>query len=236
VSRGAAELVRPRVNAPLVLTMPGVDGEVRSRLEDLWGADLVVAAVAIAGRVGIRRVGTTMTVRWAVPPRGVLELPCTLVDHVADSPPLWVLRPSGQPRRLQRRRYVRADVMARAELEPLPAAGDPGPGATAGAAAEQAEPEWHAVGLVADLCEGGARVVVDAGQAVGAEQGSAVHLAVHLAGGTVRTPAYVVAVEALAGHRLQLRLGFELPERDAEAVRREVLRRQTEARGAGDGA
>jgi c-di-GMP-binding flagellar brake protein YcgR len=224
MSRGAAQLDRPRVNAPLVLTMPGVDGEVRSRLEDLWGGDLVVAAVAVVGRVGIRRVGTTMTVRWAVPPRGVLELPCTLVDHAGDSPPLWVLRPSGPPRRVQRRRFVRADVMARAELEAETPDGDDG-----------GEPAWRVVGLVADLCEGGARVVVDAGQAAAVHEGADVHLTVHLAGAPLRTAAQVVAVEALAGHRLQLRLWFELPERDAEAVRREVLRRQTEARGTGDG-
>jgi c-di-GMP-binding flagellar brake protein YcgR len=218
VSRAVA-VDLPRVNTPLVLTLPDVDGDVRSRLEDTWDAVLVVAAVVVPGRVGVRRAGSTMTVRWAVPPRGVLEVPCTLVESLPQQPPLWVLRPAGPPRRVQRRRYVRADVLARAELEPW-VDGD-----------EPAELPWRAVGTVQDLCEGGVRVVVTADPGAPVTVGSALRLTVALPARPVSARAHVVAVEPLPDRRLQLRLWFELSERDAEVVRREVLRRQTESRG-----
>ncbi|MFC5381524.1 PilZ domain-containing protein [Aquipuribacter nitratireducens] len=220
----------PRVNTPVLLTMPGVDGDVRSRLEDTWGADLVVAAVVVPGRVGVRRVGTQMTVAWAVPPRGLLELPCTLVEsRQHEQPPLWVLRPVGAPRRVQRRRFVRADVVARALLAewvdpvvPTPARPDP---------RAVSAPAWLVPGQVVDLCEGGARVVVPAGHVVPVEVGDRLRLTVDLPGAVVVAEAHVVASEPMTERRHQLRLWFELSDRDAEAVRREVLRRQTEARG-----
>ncbi|WP_336922271.1 PilZ domain-containing protein [Aquipuribacter sp. SD81] len=232
MSRGTAELERPRLNAPVVLGLPGVPDGLRSRLEDLVGADLVVAAVLVPGRVGVQRPGATIAVTWAVPPRGALQVSCTLVEVVAEEPPRWVLRPAGPARRVQRRRFVRADVLAGADLEPPDDAADD-LGRAELDPREGSEVRWRATGVVADLSEGGARVVLDADQPFPARAGEPLVLSLRLPDVVVSTGCDVVAVERAAVRQLQVRVRFDLPDHEAGLVRREVLRRQGEARAAG---
>lgn len=233
MSRGTAELDRPRLNAPVVLALPGVPDGLRSRLEDLLGADLVVAAVHVPGRVGVQRPGASIAVTWAVPPRGALELACTLVDVVAEQPPRWVLRPTGPARRVQRRRFVRADVLAGADLEPAPEDTTATVGRVALDPVHGSGTGWRATGVVADLSEGGARVVLDVDQPFPARAGDSLVLSLRLPGAVVVTGGDVVAVEPPVGRNVHVRLSFELSDRDAGLVRREVLRRQGEARASG---
>jgi hypothetical protein len=204
-----AATVLPDVNTPVLVAVPEVDHDLPSRVEDLRGDCVVVAAVTVPGRPERHRAGQVVTLAWAVPPRGLMSVACELVEHERSSPPLWVLRPFGQFRRLQRRRYARADVAARTVVS--------GPG-------------WSVVGLLSDLSEGGARVLLDAGQKVAAAVDDTVTVEVCLPQGSVRTASTLIGVDALAAGRHQLRLQFDLSERDGEHVRRAVMQRQLENR------
>jgi hypothetical protein len=207
----------PRVNTPVHLWLPDVDHDLPSRVEDVRGDLVVVAAVTPRGRLERHRTDGVLTLAWATPPRGLLSVACLLVEHERGTPPLWLLRPVGALRRLQRRRYARADVCARVVLS----------GGVPGAAG--AEP-WAVAGLLSDLSEGGARVLLDAGERPKAAPADTVLMEVQLATGAVRGPALLVGLDALAAGRHQVRVQFELPERDAERVRRAVMQRQVEAR------
>lgn len=209
MSVDARAAVLPVINTPVLVAVPEVDHDLPSRVEDVRGDCIVVAAVTVPGRPERHRAGQVVTLAWAIPPRGLMSVACELVEHERSNPPLWVLRPFGPFQKLQRRRYARADVAARAVVS-----GE----------------EWTVSGLLADLSEGGARLLLDAGQKVGAQVGDTVTVEVCLPGGSVRTPSRLIGVDALAAGRHQLRLQFDLPERDGEQVRRAVMQRQLENR------
>ncbi len=209
MSVDARASVLPDINTPVLVAVPEVDHDLPSRVEDVRGDCIVVAAVTVPGRPERHRAGQVVTLAWAIPPRGLMSVACELVEHERSNPPLWVLRPFGPFQKLQRRRYARADVAARAVVS-----GE----------------EWTVNGLLADLSEGGARLLLDAGQKVGAQVGDTVAVEVCLSGGSVRTPSRLIGVDVLAAGRHQLRLQFDLPERDGEQVRRAVMQRQLENR------
>lgn len=205
----------PRLNTPVLVGVPGLDHDLPSRVEDVRGSTVVVAAVS-AGRFA--RVGSSeITLSWASPPRGLMATSCVLEQVELVEPPLWVLRPVGTLRRLQRRRFARADVSARVALSGEPAGSSPTDG-------------WAASGMLADLSEGGARVLLDTGQRMPAGLGEAMVVELRIGGSPLVTVATVVGLETLAPGRHQVRLEFDLPERDSERVRRAVMQRQVEAR------
>ncbi|WP_380163540.1 flagellar brake protein [Jannaschia sp. R86511] len=203
----------PGINTPVLVAVPEVDHDLPSRVEDLRGEHIVIAAVTVPGRPERHRQGQVVTLAWAIPPRGLLSVACELVEHERSNPPLWVLRPFGPFQKLQRRRYARADVAARVVVS-----GE----------------EWTVPGLLADLSEGGARVLLDAGAKLPAEVGDTVVAEVGLPSRPVRTEASLIGVDVLAAGRHQVRLQFDLPEKEAEQVRRAVMQRQLEARSMED--
>ena len=209
MSVDARAAVLPGINTPVLVAVPEVDHDLPSRVEDIRGDCIVVAAVTVPGRPERHRAGQVVTLAWAVPPRGLMSVSCELVEHERSNPPLWVLQPFGPFQKLQRRRYARADVAARAVVS-----GE----------------EWTVAGLLADLSEGGARLLLDAGHKVGAQVGDTVTVEVCLPSGSVRTPSQLIGVDTLAAGRHQLRLQFDLSERDGEQVRRAVMQRQLDNR------
>lgn len=229
---------RPRLNTPVLLAVPDVDHDLPSRVEDVRGELVVVAAVSetVTGRRLRLRDGEVLSLAWTAPPRGLLSVAATLVAQERSTPPLWVLRPTGPLRRLQRRRFARADVSARVVMT------DAGAGPTAITPAARAHPTglasadgWSATGMLADLSEGGARVLLDRGQRVQAAVGQGLVLDVrlvdsHRVAEPLVTLADVVGVDTRADGSHQVRLRFELSEREADRVRRAVMQRQAEAR------
>ncbi len=205
----------PRVNTTVLLAFPDVDHDLPSRIEDLRGDLVVVAAVEVPGAPRRRSDGEVLTLAWASPPRGLLSVACVLVEQQRGlTPPVWLLRPFGPLSRLQRRRYARADVCAKAVVS------------------GGADPGWVLTGQVTDLSEGGARVLLDGGEGVQAGPGDLVCVDVALTGGPVRTVGTLLGLDLLGAGRRQVRLQFDLDERDGERVRRAVLQRQLEARSA----
>jgi hypothetical protein len=208
----------PKLNTPVLVSVPGLDHDLPSRVEDLRGGDVVVAAVSL-GRHARVSTGETLALSWAAPPRGLMATACVLEQVVLGQPSLWVLRPVGVVRRLQRRRYARADVSARVSLSGAEALSGHG---------------WAATGMLADLSEGGARVLLDTGQRVPVAVGDVLVVDLRVAGRPLVTIATVVGLESLAPGRHQVRLEFDLPERDSDQVRRAVMQRQVEARRGGE--
>ncbi len=205
----------PWLNTPVLVSVPGVEHELRSRVEDVRGELVVIAAVR-PGRRGRAGEGEILSLAWAMPPRGLVTTSCVLEQVEETTPPLWVLRPFGEMRRLQRRRFTRADVSSKVALSGLvPMASPPA--------------EWVATGTLGDLGEGGARILLDTGQRVPAVLDCLV-VDLLVDGEVLVTPATVVGREALAHGRHQVRVEFHLTERESGRVRRAVMQRQLEAR------
>lgn len=213
--RGTSQAPLPRVNTPVLLSLPDVDHDLPSRVEDRYDDLVVVAVVAVPGRSRRGSDGEVLTLAWATPPRGLLAVACILVEQRLVSPPLWLLRPFGPRSRLQRRRYARADVTVRAMVS-------------------GGEPAWRIAGQVSDLSEGGARIMLEAASAPPAGAGDLVWLDLGLPEEPVHTVATLLGVDLLGGGRRQVRLQFDLHERPGERVRRAVLKRQLEGRGGDD--
>ncbi len=171
----------PRRNTPVLVTVPGLHHDLPSRVEDVRGEHVVIAAVSPGPGFRVSD-GELLTLAWAAPPRGLLSTACVLDQVEASVPLLWVLRPVGVLRRLQRRRFARADVSARVTLS-----GGPGT-----AVAPRPEDGWVASGMLADLSEGGARVVMDAGQRVPTELHGSLVVDVRIGGRSLVTVATVV--------------------------------------------
>lgn len=213
MSTGSLVAGLPRVNASVLLALPDVDHDLPSRIEDLHGDLVVVAAVDVPGRPGPRSDGEVVGLAWATAPRGLLSVACVLVEQrLTAVPPVWLLRPFGPLHRLQRRRYARADVGARAVV------------------AGGADPGWVVTGQVTDLSEGGARVLLEGRADVQAGSGDLVSIDIALPGAPVRTLGTLLGLDLLGSGRRQVRLQFDLTERDGERVRRAVMQRQLEAR------
>ncbi|MFC3689516.1 PilZ domain-containing protein [Aquipuribacter hungaricus] len=228
-----AAVTLPRLNTPVLVSVPGLGHDLPSRVEDLRGGYVLVSAVT-PGRTARVADGELLTLAWAAPPRGLLAVSCVLEQQQGGAVPLWVLRPVGVLRRLQRRRFARADVSARVGLSGTGGpAGTPGTGTpgTPGPA-DQASPAggWSASGVLADLGEGGARVLLDDGHRLPVGPGSSLVVDLRIAGEPLVTLATVVHVDPPGPGRQQVRLEFDLTERDADRVRRAVMQRQVEAR------
>jgi len=140
----------PWLNTPVLVSVPGLDHDLPSRVEDVRGGLVVIAAVSPSPHARVTD-GEVLVLSWAAPPRGLLATSCVLEHQERLDPPRWVLR---------------------------------------------------SVGVLTDLGEGGARVLLDPG---------------------LRVPATV-------HQALMVRLEFDLSERDSDRVRRAVVRRQVEAR------
>jgi len=206
----------PWLNTPVLVSVPGLDHDLPSRVEDVRGGLVVIAAVSPSPHARVTD-GEILALSWAAPPRGLLATSCVLEHQERLNPPLWVLRPVGVLRRLQRRRFARADVSARVALSGASAVSGPTDG-------------WSAGGVLTDLSEGGARVLLDPGQRVPATVHQALMVDLRIQGETLVTLATVVALETVGQGRHQVRLEFELSERDSDRVRRAVMQRQVEAR------
>ncbi len=86
----------------------GPDGRA-SRVEDVDGAMIAIAAPRGTGDVEPPAVGEELRLRWAGP-RGLLTLDVRLVDLGRDGVPLWWCEPAGGLQVHQRREFVRAPV------------------------------------------------------------------------------------------------------------------------------
>lgn len=213
--QAAVEL--PKVNTAVVIGIDDGELEFPSRVEDLSGDFLCVAAVPVPNGIEIVRPGLPLSVSWSQP-RGLLTVNCVLDQYVRDTPPMWVVLPVGPTRLRQRRRFARADVMGRAEI----------------AAATADGPAGRVPGQLADLSEGGARIIIDTGELNWFCAGDPVEVTLHLTSGSVHTMATLLGLDRTSNGRVQVRLEFELTESDGGVVRREVMRRQMEMRRRGD--
>lgn len=210
----------PTVNALVtVQVLEDGTGERASRIEDADGCTLTVAAPERPGALVAGLPEGEVMVRWTGI-RGVHELPAQVVEERRGVPRLWVLRPSGEVRVAQRRRFARAQVSVDVSLVARDAA--PAPVLTARSV---------------DLSEGGVRCRLTTappppGSRVTAHltlDGTVVRLAGRvLKGLVVELPGQPGSPAARREHEVVVE--FDEDERAADVVRKFVFRQQLLAR------
>lgn len=212
----------PAVLTPVQLRLPGPDDtstEVVSRVMDLESGDGDAATQAPADPADLRivvarpdltgvpdagvlpRPGQQLTLGWPHE-NGQVVLPVTATAERRPYGPVWLLAPTGEPRRVQRREFFRVPLAAPVTLAPLPPDGE-----ASGPAQE---------GTVVDLGEGGLLAVVEGHPpAVGTE----VEVRLLVAGELLHSAAEVVRHVELPGGRLGVGLRFDDPEEHGDLIR-----------------
>ncbi len=181
-----------------------------SRVENVDGLELVLAAPRYVGNVTPPSPGDPVTVHWTA--RGGLSgLPAQFVAANRTPMPVWRVRVRGEAEVVQRRRYVRMPVGAPVTLTHL----------------------GHSsirVGHILDLSEGGVRVRVSS-------DGSAVRdqVVVRLAldDEVVDIEGTILRAVAIGGGMDEVVITFEDDHRFATSIRRFVFRQQARLRRAG---
>ena len=180
-----------------------------SRVEDVDGDVLVVAAPHLPGSPVLP--GAHVCVHWTEV-RGLHATAMVLHERVPGVVPLWRLRAAGDVQVVQRRRYVRVPFASEISVVPR--------GERLGVVAG---------GLVADLSEGGVRVLL--GSAVRAEAGSEVTVVLQVDGQPLELLGEVVRCSVVRGPApYEVVVSFLPPVPHADLLRRAVLRRQIEQR------
>jgi hypothetical protein len=105
VSSSSADLLS--VNALVAVRLAEHDTEYSSRIEDIDGDTLIVAAPPGANAALLASGERDVELSW-VTPRGRHEQLCALLEHINNGGlKQWRLRPTGTAKLIQRRRYVR---------------------------------------------------------------------------------------------------------------------------------
>jgi hypothetical protein len=195
----------PPVNALVDLQVDGDDTWAASRVEDVGGAALAVAAPPVPARPG-----AAVRVFWKAD-GGPWEI-STVVDAIVSDPlPTWHLRVTGERRKSTRRAFFRVQVDAPVQLR---------------------REDGAAPATLIDLSEGGLRCHVRA-DPIGLEVAGEVDVAVELPERTVVLAAEVVRRRAHdLGTEVSFRF-LDVAEADGDVIRRHLfaVQRRLRARG-----
>ena len=100
---------RPDVNALVTLTVPEVEGELHSRVEDLMDDGSILIAEPSGEDVRLAT-GSSLEIEWRLR-SGVARQTATVVKHVDNGIATILIKPQDEPRVIQRRDYIRIDVL-----------------------------------------------------------------------------------------------------------------------------
>jgi c-di-GMP-binding flagellar brake protein YcgR len=197
----------PRIGTPMFL-LQTEDTSYRSRLEAVDGDTISVTAPLETEGLTAPRPGQVIEVFWAQP-RARVILPCRLVRIADTAPYQWILEPIGEPRRSNRREFVR---------------GGGGPAVGLGAEEEQLK------GRLLDISEGGLRCWVP--EAGGVKVGDRLSASLRLRTGSLEQEGAVHTVSPAfdePGHHLILT--FHSDEATAQLIRQHVFAWELTERG-----
>jgi hypothetical protein len=199
----------PRIGTPMFLVHTD-ESSYRSRLEAVEGDTISVSAPLETEGSDVPRPGQVLEVFW-VQPRARVILPCRVV-RIADEPPYrWVLEPIGEPRKSNRRMFVRG-----------------GGGLPVGL--ENDEEVRQLDGKLLDISEGGLRCWVP--EAGGVKVGDRLSASLRLSTGRLEQDGAVHTVRPAfdePGHHLILT--FHSDEATAQLIRQHVFAWELAERG-----
>ncbi len=200
----------PRVN-DLVRVQLGDDVVLPSRVEDVSGMELVLAAPRYVGNVTPPSPGDPLAVHWTGR-RGLSGLPAQFVAIERHAIAVWRVRVMGDLEVVQRRRYVRAPV---------------------GAPVTLAQPEYDSIriGHMLDLSEGGIRIRLTRN---GNNINEQVVVRLALDDDVVDVEGTILRVDSLGGGFEEVVVQFDDEHRLATAIRRFVFREQARMRRTGE--
>ena len=195
----------PSLNALVSVRLSEQDIEYPSRIEDVTGETVTVAAPPGASAMLLANGTRDVELSW-ISPRGRYEQRCQLVEHIGGQVKLWRLRPVDRAILVQRRRYVRVRT-AIAVLVILP--GDVLPATTV------------------DISEGGFRVRMDRHE-IEDMTPATVHTTI---GGTaLELHGCVLRTSVTDLGQTEAVIAFDADGREADAIRRFVFQLQLRAR------
>jgi len=198
----------PPINSLLYLVVDEESNH-RSRIEDVSGGVLTIAAPIGAGDVHVPDEDQQLTVFWAgIRTRYLLGV--RLIGQTRQTPPRWHLQAAGKPTRNTRRNFVRGGGGYPVEIAPDSAG----------------TRDLWLEGTTVDVSEGGMCCVVPLGLDTPADQlAPDGHLLARMsvAGQTVKIPANVITTRPAAEGGLQVVVGWEAPDSDAQAIRRHIF-------------
>jgi c-di-GMP-binding flagellar brake protein YcgR len=200
-----AETTRPGLNTHVSLRLPCCTEGRSSRVEDVAGARLAVAAPEHPCQVGVPERGTPVQLQW-VAANGVLQLEGRIVDTVRVPLYTWVVEPAGPTTRIQRRRFVRVPKTGLLVLE-----------SSAGQLLKA---------TMINLSEGGLGCVIGAGTELW--PGHVLETSINLGpDDALRVRAEVVWTRLGQSHLVEFGMRFlELTSREADRIRRSVFATQ----------
>jgi hypothetical protein len=185
----------------------------RSRLEEVDGTTLSLAAPLETTGPDVPRPGQQLDVFWALS-RARVIVPCRLIEVVESAPYRWILESIGPPRRSNRREYVRGGGGGPVRL----AAGE----------------DESVVGRLLDISEGGLRCWLPEAPPIGT--GGKMQASVPLGRNDVEVNGAVLSVrEAYDEPGQHLILKFQAGERIARVIRQHVFSWEIEERRRFDG-
>ena len=232
--------VNSRVTVHISADGDAVEEEVETvtRVEDVDADQLLVAAPRFAGDLRWAAPGQQVVLSWASE-RGACFQRFALAAVERQNVKLWRLTPVAPVTVQQRRRYVRAAVTGRAELEIVQEqpAREALKDAVRGADENGESGEQQAVyaGRLVDISEGGARLAFDS--AADALAGRRGRLRAVIDGMVIDQQAAVLRIRSQAGTPagpVEVQLHFVEPVALADHLRRYVLRAQIENRRRGE--
>jgi c-di-GMP-binding flagellar brake protein YcgR len=204
VSSSSADLLS--VNALVAVRLAEHDTEYSSRIEDIDGDTLIVAAPPGANAALLASGERDVELSW-VTPRGRHEQLCALLEHINNGGlKQWRLRPTGTAKLIQRRRYVRVPA-ALAVLLVMP-----GEVLTA---------------TTVDVSEGGFRVRMPKCE-IAAE--TPVGIQVNMGDSQLELRGIVLRTMEAEHRQTEAVLSFEPTDKESDAIRRFVFQMQLRAR------
>ncbi len=197
----------PAVNSLLYITVSD-DFNCRSRVEDVDGQLLTVAAPVGSGDLQIPDDGTELKVFWTGI-RARYVLPVQMVGQTRDNPPRWHLRALGEPVRQTRRNFVRGGGGGPAEIVP-----------TTTGEGESSTSELLR-GKVVDISEGGVRCRL---QQASLTPGDPVVVRVQLGERSLEIAGTIISTRPDQDQSgVDVVVTYQPPEPDAQAIRRYVF-------------
>jgi c-di-GMP-binding flagellar brake protein YcgR len=193
---------RPPVNSLLILKLDDVEGDLHSRVEDVYDDDtLVIAQPSGAGIPQFAvETGRQLRVEWRIR-SGIVRQDHEVVKHVDRGIASLVVKPIGEPTVIQRRDFIRVDVMLTVNVE--------------------THLGQEARGTTTDLSGGGMRAIVP----VGLSDGQTIDVTIVLPAGEGEIRARAHTIRKVGEDTYAF--GFsEIKETDRERVIRFVFARQ----------
>jgi c-di-GMP-binding flagellar brake protein YcgR len=193
---------RPPVNSLLILKLDDVEGDLHSRVEDVFDDDtLVIAQPSGAGIPQFAiETGRQVLVEWRIR-SGIVRQEHTVLKHVDRGIASLVVQPIGEPTVIQRRDFIRVDVMLTVHVE--------------------THLGQEARGTTTDLSGGGMRAIVP----IGLSDGQTIDVTIVLPAGEGEIRARAHTIRKVGEDTYAF--GFsEIKETDRERVIRFVFARQ----------